>query len=174
MIELYSIFLFSKSFIVLDAVKLSGDDIRWSLVPSGFPSCQSIDITKYSTFRNFDIVSARIIFKKQQNYGVYMAIEDKEKSLQKRSLRSQTLEYDGSRIEIDDLSSGMYKRLFLKLELTLNLDSDSGINCKNYPYDNFLSFRECDENYVYKKVKNNYKIMPFWAAKTLSEVSNNR
>ena len=103
-----------------------------------------------------------------------MAIEDKEKSLQKRSLRSQTLEYDGSRIEIDDLSSGMYKRLFLKLELTLNLDSDSGINCKNYPYDNFLSFRECDENYVYKKVLKNYKIMPFWAAKTLSDVSNNR
>ena len=158
---------------VLDHRILSGEDISWSLVPSGFPSCQSVDLTNYSTFRNFDFASVRFSFNKQENYGVSMAIEDREKSLQKRSLRSQTQEYDGTRIDIDDLSSGIYKRFFIKIELKLNLDSDSGINCKNYPNAKYLSYRMCDEIYVYNKIKH-MKVMPFWAAKTLAEVSNNR
>ena len=44
---------------------------------------------------------------------------------------------------------------------------ETGINCKNY-LDS--SYRECDENFVYNEMKN-YGIMPFWAAKKLSEVT---
>ena len=131
-------------------------------------------MTKYSVFKNLDFLFVVIYFNKLHNLGVSLTIEDKEKSLKKRSLRSQTQEYDGSRIDIDDLASGMYKRFFLKLDQKKDMESDLGINCKNYPNDDFSSFGACDESYVYNTMRNKHKVMPFWAAKNLTEVSNNR
>lgn len=160
--------------LLLEGTSISGKDVEWSLISTGFPACQSIDITKYSAFRNLNSLFVVIYFNKLNNLGVSLTIEDREKSLKKRSLRSQTQEYDGSRIDIDDLSSGLYKRLFLKLEQNIHMESDLGINCKNYPTNDYTSFGACDESYVYNTMRNKHKVMPFWAAKNIEEVSNNR
>ena len=43
--------------------------------------------------------------------------------------------------------------------------------CRNYPNEDFKSYRECDEDFVYKEMKNKYQLMPFWAANDFNEVS---
>ena len=48
---------------------------------------------------------------------------------------------------------------------------DPGVSCKNYPTDKFSSYQECDESFVYSLMKNYFKIMPFWAARNLDEVT---
>ena len=59
----------------------------------------------------------------------------------------------------------------LTISQKIDLETDKGKNCKNYPNKNFSSYRECDENYVYNEVVKNYNMMPFWAAKKIDEIT---
>ena len=112
------------------------------------------------------------VFNKMDIGGVLVRIEDQKKTLRKRGLRSQINDYDGIPIEIDDLSSGITKKFFLTFSQRINLDTEEGIDCINYPGEEFQSYQDCDEDFVYNKMKNEFKIMPFWAAKSLDEVTN--
>lgn len=150
---------------------VSGRDIKWSLLPSGYPTCQSIDLTESFDLKMKTPLLIAFRFFPSENLGVSLQIEDRRMSLLKRRLRSQRHDYVGSAIEIESLSSGLYKRFHLRITQTINLEIDSGIKCRNYPNKEFLSYRECDENFVYKKMKA-YKALPFWAAKTFEEVTN--
>ena len=106
------------------------------------------------------------------NLSFQVKIEDKRKSLNQRTLQSQNFDYDGIPLIIENLTYSMYHEFTLSLFETIHLEIDSGQNCKNYPSDNFSNYRECDMDFVYNEMKNKYKIMPFWAAKTLDEVTN--
>ena len=53
-----------------------------------------------------------------------------------------------------------------------SLDPDK--NCHNYPFNNFTSYRECDEDYVYKEYVHKYQTMPFWVAANIQEVTSIR
>ena len=66
----------------------------------------------------------------------------------------------------------MVKRFILTLSQIINLDSDPGSTCSHYPNKDFSSYKECDEDFVYNEMKKKYKLMPFWAAKSLDEVTN--
>ena len=68
---------------------------------------------------------------------------------------------------LENLMEPKYVKIYLDMSQTIHLEMETGINCKNY-LDS--SYRECDENFVYNEMKN-YGIMPFWAAKKLSEVT---
>ena len=63
------------------------------------------------------------------------------------------------------------KRFYLSISQTRNLEMDPGKSCKNYPTEKFSSYQDCDESFVYNLMKNKYKIMPFWAARKLDEVT---
>ena len=102
---------------------------------------------------------------------VSFAIEDKERSLLKRRLKSDVDAYDGPLLVLNHGQSKIYQEYFVTLSQRINLEIDSGINCLNYPSKEFHSYRDCDEDYVYNQMKHTYKIMPFWAAKTLDEVT---
>ena len=106
------------------------------------------------------------------NLSFQVKIEDERKSLSRRTLESQNFDYDGIPLDIENLTSSMFFGFSLALFETINLESDSGQNCINYPTEKFPNYRECDMDFVYKEMKNNYKVMPFWAAKTLDEVTN--
>ena len=56
------------------------------------------------------------------------------------------------------------------------LDSpfDEDKNCENYPYNNFSSYKACDEDFVYQQYLNKYKIMPFWVTNNTDEVTSLR
>ena len=55
-----------------------------------------------------------------------------------------------------------------------NLEMNLGVSCKNYPTEKISSYQGCIESFVYNLMKNYYKIMPFWAARKLDEVTESR
>lgn len=111
------------------------------------------------------------MFKQTQNLGITLEIGDKRTSVVKRKLRAKSFDYEGTAIELEDLWSSMIKSYALTLSQTINLEADEGKHCRNYPNEHFSSYRECDENFVYNEVINNYNIMPFWAAKSIDEIT---
>ena len=153
---------------------VTGTDIKWSLLPSGYPTCQAVDLTQYFDLKKVTPMFFVFKFFPRENLGLSLHIEDRETSLLKRGLRSQRHDYlgFGSAIKIDSLASGVYKRFHLKISQTINLEIDSGIKCRKYPNIEFQSYRNCDEDFVYKKMKYTFQAMPFWAAKTFEEVTN--
>ena len=148
----------------------SGQDIAW---PNYFifPTCQLIDLASL-----LDIKPSRtplyiwIQFHKHNRIAT-LYILDRNKALRKRDSRAQIMDYDGSEIKIDDLNSPVYTKIFLGFSHTISLEGDPGINCVNYPNSDFLNYTECDEDFVYKEMKNTFKLMPFWAAKSDDEVT---
>ena len=150
-----------------DNVRINGSDILSSKTPL-FPSCQPIDISKYWTF-NVPIDWLSIRFDTLNNIFIWLQIEDKQKALVKRSIGSSSLAYEGSQIKLKELKPAKYKKYFITISQQRSLESSS--DCKHYPTNGFANYQECDEDFVYKEMKNKYKVMPFWAAKTLDEVT---
>ena len=60
---------------------------------------------------------------------------------------------------------------FSEISQTLNLETYSQIECRNYPNKEFSSYNACDESYVYEQMKS-FGVMPFWATHNLNEVTN--
>ena len=151
---------------------VKGKDIKWSLLPSGYPTCQAVDLTE--SFDRKKQTPMFFVFKffLRENLGISLQIEDRRTSLLKRSLRSQRHDYVGPALELDSISSRILKRFHLLISQKINLEIDSGIQCRTYPNKEFQNYRSCDENFVYKKMKNTYNAMPFWAATNLEEVTN--
>ena len=150
-----------------------GENITWSPLPQ-YPNCQSFDLTKYWNLKYISIQSIKLYFFKKANVSVSLHVEDKGRALAKRTLKSQTTSQEGSQMLIQNLNLKEYKRYYLSISQMRNLEMDPGVSCKNYPTEKFSSYQDCDESYVYNMMKNDYKIMPFWAARKLDEVTESR
>ena len=61
-------------------------------------------------------------------------------------------------IQIENLSSHSFFDVSFTLSETINLETDIGKKCKNYPTENVASFKECDLDFVYNEMKNKYNI----------------
>ena len=155
-----------------DYKHVNGTDIEWSIIPSGYPTCQLVDLKKIIEKERLTPHFILIYFNKVENLGISIKIVDRNRGLRKRGLRStQAKNYDGSNVDVDDLLEPTYKSFFLTLSQIIYLETKSGFNCRNYPNNEFNSYQECDEHFVYNEMRNKHKIMPFWAAKTLDEVT---
>ena len=128
-----------------------------------------MDVSQYLDIKNIAPSSIYIHFNKIQNLGITLEIEDVRKSLSRRKINSNSFDYDGPPIEIQNLYSTKVSTIALSLSQTIDLEAMK--NCKNYPNQNFSSYRECDENFVYNKIVQNYSMMPFWAAKKIDEIT---
>ena len=144
---------------------LNGSNISWSQVPA-YPACQIIDLNKFWNMTEIAPYLIEIGVTKIENLGFSLMPEDRETVLMKRSLKSKSMDFDRAPIELNDLNSTQYIHLYLKFKQTLEIE-----DCEIYPNENFLNYKECDEKYMYWEMKKTYKIMPFWAAKTLDEVT---
>ena len=167
-----SIELFSSDF---QNFKADNIDLNWYLVPK-YPACKMIDLAHYFDLEKITLGVIRFVINtKDSNFlRVSLTIEDKERSLLKRRLKSDVDAYDGTPLVLEfsiQSQSQIYQEYFLTLSQRINLEMDSGFNCLNYPSKEFQSYRDCDEDYVYHQMKQTYKIMPFWAANTLDEVT---
>ena len=152
---------------------VSGEEIDWSLIPSGFPACQLIDLDKYFNLSEYSPELVAFILRKTEHVGLSLKLEDKMKTPKKRNLRSQSQDYEGPAIDLDNLNETVILQYnyFLGISQTKNLEIYSDIECKNYPYRNFLSYQDCDESFVYNRMRDS-KIMPFWASHDMDEVTN--
>ena len=137
-----------------------------------YPACQSVNLNDHFDFRKDVLSYVEFVMNKIPNLSFQVKIEDERKSLTRRTLESQNFDYDGIPLDIENLTSSMFYGFSLALFETIYLEKDPGQNCKNYPSEKFLNYRECDMDFVYKEMKNKYKIMPFWAAQNLDEVTN--
>ena len=130
-----------------------------------------LNLNDYFDFsKTFTIVE--FYFNDIPNLAVSIKVEDIKKSLPKRPLSSNNNDYNGVPLKIENLTSNKFYEFSLTLSETLNLEVDSVKNCKNYPTEKFPSYIECDMEFVYNEMKNRYRIMPFWAAQNLEEVTN--
>ena len=107
-----------------------------------------------------------------ENLGISIHIEERNRALKKRPLKNNVLTYSGPLIRNPSLSSPRITRMMLKFEQFLFSDKDDSKNCKNYPHDEYSSYRECDEKFIYKLFKRKYEVMPFWVARSVDEVTN--
>ena len=144
--------------------------MSWSLTPQ-FPACQIVDLSHYFDLKKFVPISVLFKLKNPQNLGISIEIEDRKKSLSRRKLLQNIFDYEGSPIDLKDLSLSKIVYYALTLTQTIHLENDEGKHCRDYPYLNFSSYKECDENFVYNKMSKDYNIMPFWAAKKIDDIS---
>ena len=122
---------------------LNGTDIEWSIIPSGYPSCQLLDLNKIIEKERLTPNFILIFFKKVKNVGISIKIVDRNRALRKRGLRStQAKNYEGDNVNVDDLLEPTYKSFFLTLSQIIYLEKESGINCRNYPNVEFNSYQE--------------------------------
>ena len=147
-----------------------GKKITWSPLPQ-YPNCQFFDPTRYWNLKNISTQSVKLYFFKRENESVSIHVEDKRRALEKRTLKSQTTSQEGTEMFIQNSNLGEYRRYYLSISQTRNLEMDPGVNCKNYPLDKFSCYQDCDESFVYNLMRDYYKIMPFWAARNLDEVT---
>ena len=152
-------------------IVIDGKDIKWSFIPK-YPACQTVDLNNYFDFVEHVPVLIEILFNKIPNLGVILKVEDESKSLTKRPLLSNDDDYEGIPLQIENLTSGEYHSFSFTLSEKINPESVEPKGCKNYPTKQFFSYRDCDMDFVYNEMKSKYDIMPFWAAKTLNEVTN--
>ena len=141
--------------------KLSGVDMFEA--PSIFPNCKMV---KMSTLQSPN----KILFKIKTSHTVTLLIEDRGKALLKRLSKSNSLDYVGSLIETKKNQSKI-DRFLLSFTQAIDLEREAGSMCVEYPTKKFKSFHDCDEHFVYQEMKLKYNLMPFWAAKTVDEVT---
>ena len=148
---------------------IKGQDIQWSRIPQ-YPACQIIDLNDYMDFSTHVPFFMDIFFHKIANLSAIIKLEDRRRSLSNRPVLSN----EGFALQIEDLTSGEYLDYSLTIfeKINLEVDQDYGKGCRKYPTEKFLNYRECDMDFVYNEMKDKYKIMPFWAAKTLNDVTN--
>ena len=121
--------------------------------------------------KNKRLMQIFIYFNKYDKNTFVLTVQDKEKVLMKRGLKAESDTYEGLPI-VFDLKNPRIRKYFITMKQTIHLEMESGINCKNYPFGDFSSYKDCDEDFVYNEMKNKHKVMPFWAAKNLEEVTN--
>ena len=134
-----------------------------------YTSCTTLD---FHQFYNSSITPTIITFNfKKTEKSISFFIEDKLKTLQKRPLKSNRLAYSGPKMSAR-LEKPETMDVMVSLTQTEDSDKDDKKQCRNYPYDGFSSYKNCDEFYVYEMFKNRYNgFIPFWVANTTDDVT---
>ena len=147
-----------------------GKNISWSVIPQ-FPACQTVDLTHYFNLSRMTPSFVFFFVKKNLNLGISIEVGDKRKAPARRRLIQNSFEYEGAKIKLENLYSSKTRTYAFTVSQTIDLETDKGKNCVDYPNANFSSYRECDENFVYNEVAEKYNMMPFWAAKNIDEIT---
>ena len=151
-------------------VKVSGKTLNWSLVPL-FPNCQTIDLLDY--FETRDPFNLVFYFNKFPDLGISLFIQERNRVV-RRILQSNLLAYSGPQIKINDLGIGQEVRVFMKFSQEIDSEKDKKAKCNLYPNQDYKSYNECDQKFVYTEVNEVMNITPFWSTKDLKSVTKHR
>ena len=152
---------------------VKSEDINWSKIPQ-FSACQILNVMEYFTkYKDENVLQIILHFNQLKNVGVAIFLEDKIKALS-RTLKTNMLAYDGPPIHFSNLFIPHMKRGIFSFHQFIHPEKEKKVRCKNYPFEGFSSFGDCDKKYLYDKFLNVYKIMPFWIAKDSSHTTNIR
>ena len=151
---------------------ISGRNLKWSKVPLYSGGCQSLDLKHYFNLTGSDApLEISFYLYKVENHGISIYIQERNKALKRRTLKSNLLSYSGPVIENSDLIEPILYKEIVSISQNLFSERDTLKKCRNYPNEDYESYRECDEQFVYQDLRTEYKVMPFWAADKMNEVS---
>ena len=137
-----------------------------------YPLCKTVNFTEHVDFDEITPVQLIMYLGDIENLGLTLNFIDKRKALT-RTLLQTYLAYDGPSIAISDLmiESTRFIRIMLKMFQHIDTERNEESKCKNYPYENYLNYNDCDQNYVQNIVKDNLNITPFWATQVFENVT---
>ena len=82
------------------------------------------------------------------------------------------LAYQGPSVRIDDVSSNKGREVKTLIRLSQDIIPERDLRCKNYPYNHFKKYKDCDEEFVMKEVKLRRNVTPVvWATTDLESVT---
>ena len=155
---------------------IMGTKINWSKFPI-YPNCKALDLAGYiRTPNKTSIRIEQIKFKiwGADKYAFFLYPLDKNRALTKRMFVRNMLSYSGS--IIGNQLKGFTKNMRVALRITQNKyeEEDKTNPCSEYPNEEFQSYKECDENFVYRVMTTKLNLIPFWATDNMSEVTDQR
>ena len=155
---------------------ISGKKVAWSKIPI-YPNCQALDLVDYISVHNKSLIRVeQIQFKIQSvnKFAFFLYTLDRKKALTKRMSVRNMLSYSGP--IISNQIKGFTKEVKVALKITQSKfsEEDKTNPCAEYPNEDYHSFEDCDERFVYDEMKTKHHIMPFWATNNLTEVTDKR
>ena len=154
---------------------VKGTDVKWLPTPLYPGGCQLIDLLDYFNLTGNNVpMQIYFYLEKTEALGAQIFIEERNKALSKRTLASSMLSYNGPDIRNLDLSVKRFFKVILRISQNIFVERDERKKCRNYPNANFDSYKDCDEHFLYREMKNKYNVIPFWTAYDLNEVTSKR
>ena len=97
-----------------NTLKLSGENIKWSIVPL-YPECQALDLADYFNFtgKNTPFIIEIDAWNKQ-NYGLSVYLLERNKALSRRTLKSNQLAYAGPVIGNKNLEDSILLKVMIR------------------------------------------------------------
>ena len=119
-----------------------------------------------------DVKPKQIFFalKATKEFGATIQFEERNMKTT-RALKFKTLFHSGQAMTISRLSRERRYLFVFGIHQTEEMELFG--NCVNYPTIKYLSFEECDDDFV-KKEMSLIGLMPFWVTKNYSMVTNQR
>ena len=115
-----------------------------------YPLCYPLNLDNFFDMKKHSAIkSIYFNFKVSDNIGVSLYLEDKLTQSNKRSLKSNMLSYVGPGLLVNDLKNGAFRKMMISFQQLINSEEDSSVNCTNYPNKKFISYEDCDRDYVY-------------------------
>ena len=81
---------------------------------------------------------------------------------------------EAMKLSRDDVKRNLYSTYIVKIKKNVFVEEDGTKNCRNYPNQDFVSFKECDFQYMKNKVKEvapKLDLLPPWLADDLDHVT---
>ena len=138
---------------------ISGVNISWPIAEQ-YPNCQPLDLWDYFDFKNDTPLLIYIYFKRVENLGVTISIEDRQKAVS-RTLKSNRLMYTGPSLSSLNLSAPIRHSSIISVSLLIDSELDPDKNCKNYPFENFGTFKDCDNDFIFNEALSKEGVVPF-------------
>ena len=101
-----------------------------------------------------------------------MIFEERNKVLS-RPLITSRLAYTGPSIQSENLSRKIIHQSIHSISQEIDSELDEDKNCRNYPFENFSSYKDCDDEFVQQEIKK-FDLIPFWATDHFGAATNLR
>ena len=160
-IEIYTI---TNKLIIIPA-----KNIDWAKRPK-FPSCFTIDIVQEIEIEEKGIQQVFFLFHKIPNISIDIWMEDRS-TISARSIKASMLSTKGFNIFSEDLGMPMRNRYIFEFKQNTFSEEDEEKGCKNYPWKEYSSYRDCDDSFVSDQL-GVYPFIPVWATDDLKVVTN--
>ena len=133
-------------------------------------NCMTLDLTDALTSDQFKTADVIVFhFHKDSKSEMEIAIEDKLSQLERDNPEAKS-GYFGPLIE-HKLDESTFTKYEVEFSQNIFAEEDPSVGCKNYPWQGFSHFNDCDEDQMQTWVTTNYPFLPFFMAKEESNAT---